>query len=247
MLELQDYCSLFNDSLNRNETVVLSCRCRIKYSGRAESFLDVGDRVIIIKEDKTLLVHQPLGNNPINYMKQNSSHFFKLLDKKLLLKSQNLELKEFMEIEIERILFFNSHKLEDGQSIVISGTEDDMARMIYQNPSIIEDGLKQVSQEEQTKYGFIDVLCTDKNGILTIIECKRYSADLSAVTQLRRYVEKIVESKGIDKVRGFIAAPKITPNAEQMLKDWGFSFRAVNPPKYHEQFDKKQKKISEMW
>ena len=63
-----------------------------------------------------------------------------------------------------------------------------MSRMIYENPSLVEEGLKPVSQEEQTKYGFIDVLCIDNNNILTIIECKRHNADLGAVTQLRRYV-----------------------------------------------------------
>jgi hypothetical protein len=100
-----------------------------------------------------------------------------------------------------------------------------------------------VSQEEQTAYGFIDVLGTDKDGTLTVVECKRYVADLSAVTQLRRYVEKLCASKGISKVRGILAAPKITQNAEQMLKDWGYSFVSVKPPKYLEEFDKKQQRL----
>ncbi|MBI4141199.1 DUF91 domain-containing protein, partial [Candidatus Woesearchaeota archaeon] len=122
-------------------------------------------------------------------------------------------------------------------------TEEDMSKMLYSNPELIELGFKPVSQEEQTKYGFIDVFGTDKDGVLTVVECKRYCADLSAVTQLRRYVEKIKESKGIDTVRGIIAAPKITDNAKNMLEDWGFKFISVNPPKYLEEFDKKQSKL----
>ena len=50
-------------------------------------------------------------------------------------------------------------------------------------------------------------------------------------------------SKGITRVRGILAAPKITQNAEQMLKDWGFSFVPVKPPKYLEEFDKKQVRL----
>ena len=195
MLELKDYCNLFNDALNRNEVILMSCRCKVKYSGRAESFLDLGDRILIVKEDKTILIHQPLGNNAINYMKQNTSHSMSISGKKIVLKSENLELKELMEVDIDRIFFFDSRRLEDGQNIVIAGTEEDMSKMIYENPSLVEEGLKPVSQEEQTKYGFIDVFCTDKNGNLVIIECKRYCADLGAVTQLRRYVEKIMQSK----------------------------------------------------
>ena len=83
----------------------------------------------------------------------------------------------------------------------------------------------------------------DKKGVLTIVECKRYCAELSAVTQLRRYVEKIMVSKGITKVRGIIAAPKITENAKKMLEDWGFEFKSINPPKYFEEYDKKQARL----
>jgi len=243
MWDSKEYCSLLNDALKRNETIVFGCRCSIRYSGRAESHLAEGDRVIIIKGDKTLLVHQPSGNNPINYMKPNTAHSMMVKEGKLVLKSSNGLLKENMESTIDKIHFFNSHKLEDGQSIIVQGTEADMANMIYKKPESIEEGFNPVSQEEQTKYGFIDVMGIDKNGILTVVECKRYQAELAAVTQLRRYVEKIMVSKGISKVRGIIAAPKITPNAKQMLEDWGFSFVSIRPPKYLEEFDKKQSRL----
>ena len=237
----EEYLGLIRDALDRNETLVLGVNCSIRYSGRAESFLDFGDRILMIKNDKTLLVHQPTGNAPINYMKPETKHELALEDNKLVLHCKNTP--EDMHITIRTIHFFNNHKLEDGQTIIIQGTEEDMAKMLYNNPEMIEKGFKPVSTEEQTKYGFIDVLGTDKNGVLTAIECKRYCADLSAVTQLRRYVEKLMTSKGISNVRGIIAAPKITPNAEQMLKDWGFKFVSAKPPKYLEEYDKKQKTL----
>ena len=243
MLEQNDYVTLLNDALRRNETVVISCNCSIRYSGRAESILKSGDRLVIIKADNALLVHQPTGNNPVNYMKPNTSHNLAVEKGKLILKSRNLALKENMDIEINRIHFFNSQKLEDGKSIVISGTEADMANMLYENPEMIEKGFNPVNQEEQTKYGFIDVLGVDSSGMLTVVECKRYCADLGAVTQLRRYVERLMVSKGITKVRGIIAAPKMTPNAFKMLSDWGYTFVAVKPPKYLEDFNKKQSRL----
>ncbi len=243
MWDFKEYCSLVHDALKRNETVVFGAQCTIRYSGRAESYLAEGDRIIIIKGDNTLLVHQPSGNNPINYMKPDTAHELSVQDKKLVLKSRNGALKENMDVAISRIHFFNSHKLEDGQSILVQGTEADMADMLYKKPHMIEEGFTPVSQEEQTKYGFIDVLGTDKDQTLTVVECKRYQADLAAVTQLRRYVEKLMVSKGISKVRGIIAAPKITPNAKQMLEDWGYSFVSVRPPKYLEAFDKKQQRL----
>ncbi|PIN75675.1 hypothetical protein COV18_02400 [Candidatus Woesearchaeota archaeon CG10_big_fil_rev_8_21_14_0_10_37_12] len=243
MLEPQDYCTLLQDALTRNETIVFSCKCKVRYSGRAESHLDWGDRIVMIKSDNALIVHQPFGNAPINYMKPNTTHTLRYSDKEFVLSSTNLAQKETMTINIDKIHFFNTHKLEDGQAINVMGTEMDMSNMIYKNPELIEEGFRPVSQEEQTKYGFIDVMGVDKNGVLTLVECKRYRAELSAVTQLRRYVEKIMVSKGITKVRGIIAAPKITQNAEKMLQDWGFEFKEIRPPKYLEDYHKKQSRL----
>ena len=78
-----------------------------------------------------------------------------------------------------------------------------------------------------------------------IIECKRYSDGLDAVTQLRRYVEKIKDLKGTDKVKGIIASPSISPNALAMLKKWKFEWVMVNPPQRLEKYNKNQKSLGE--
>ena len=178
-------------------------------------------------------------------MKAGSSHSLIVENNQLVIKSKNIPGKEFMDISIEKIFFFNSHNLNDPHSVSVVGTEEDMSNMIFNNPQLIEEGFKTVSREEQTKYGFVDVLGVDKNEILTVVECKRYSADLGAVTQLRRYVEKIMVSKGINDVRGILAAPKITNNAKKMLEDWGFSFVPIKPPKFLEEYDKKQSSLED--
>ena len=237
MLDTRDYALVLANALKKNESIVFACHCSIRYSGRAESFLSLGDRIILIKSDNTLVVHQPMGNNPVNYMKPGTSHSLVLEHGKTILKSRNLALKEYLDIEISKIYFYNAHKLEDGQSIQIAGTEKDMAMMIFEQPHLIEEGFKPLKMEEHTKYGFIDVFGYDKDNILTVIECKRYAGDPKAVDQLRRYVEKIKSSKGLSFVRGILACPHITPRAEQMLQEFGYQFAQVNPPKYLERFD----------
>ncbi len=235
----------FQEALDRSQTIVIFANCSVKYSGRAESFLPDGDRIIVIKSDKTLLVHQPFGSTPVNYMKESTIH--KLVQSKgqLILKSSNLLLKEYMDILLNKVHSFNFHDMEDTAKIQLVGSEKDMSEMIYNNPGLIEKGFKPVSMEEQTRYGFIDVFGYDKNNVLVIVECKRYSADFRAVEQLKRYVDKVKQSKGIDKARGIIAAPKIAPNALDMLTSFHFEFRAINPPKYLEKFDSGQKRIGE--
>jgi RecB family endonuclease NucS len=242
-MELADYATLITDSVRRSETLVFAARCSIRYSGRAESHLPDGDRIIMIKKDRSILIHQPQGSNPINYMKAGATHSVALEAGKLVLKSSDSSMKESLVVEISRFHFLNSHKLDDAETIRIAGTEEDMSDMLYDNPEMIEPGFKPASREEQTAYGFIDVFGTDKEGTVTVVECKRYCADLSAVTQLRRYVEKVMVSKGITKVRGILAAPKITDNAKAMLEDWGFSFISVKPPNYLEEHSRKQAKL----
>lgn len=229
------------ESINSGQSIVIAAKCTITYSGRAESFLAEGDRLIIVKSDKTLLIHQPTGSTPINYMKDNTA--FKVYSKegKIVIRCDNG--KEFMLITISKIYSSNAHELSDGQKLQLVGSEKDMSVMIFNNPHLIEKGFTPLSMEEHTKFGFIDVFGFDKSNTLVIVECKRYVADPKAIEQLKRYVDKVKETKGISKIRGIIAAPKISPSAEAMCRQFGFEFRAISPPKYHERFDSAQKKL----
>jgi RecB family endonuclease NucS len=244
-MELTDFKVKFAEAIARNESIVFFCNCEIVYSGRAEAFLARGDRIIVVKADNTLLVHQPEGGNPINYMRPNSNIELHELDNHLLLKARNLDSKDYIEMEIFRVHSFMSHKLEDGIKQELAGNEKDMSDMIKEHPELISHDFKPLSREEHTTFGFIDVFGHDKKGNLVIVECKRYTASLQCVTQLRRYVEKISELKGLpmERVKGILASPTISPNALDMLKKWGFEWKQVNPPKRLERYNKDQKSL----
>ncbi|MDP2908509.1 MAG: endonuclease NucS [Nanoarchaeota archaeon] len=242
MLEAQER---IRKALQSQDTIVIGAECSIEYNGRAEAYLPKGDRIIIIKPDKNLLVHQPTGTNPVNYMKTGTEHNIYYENEELYLKSNNIALKEEMIIRLHKIHFLQTKLLQDGEKITLKGSEKDMAEKIYNNPELIEPGFRPLSKEEHTEYGFIDIFGYDKNNKLVVVECKRYTATLDAVTQLRRYVEKIKSSKGLKEVRGVLASPSISPNAKKMLEDWGFEHRHVHPPKYLEKFNKKQKRLGE--
>lgn len=244
-MEKSEFLKAFQSAMDANALIAFAANCTISYSGRAESFLAQGDRLIVIKPDKTLLVHQPSGSNPINYMKEGTQHLLSWEGSNLLLHSRNRGLKEQMRIVLLRVHFADSHLLEDREKLVLTGTEKDMAEMLYRNPELIEKGFVPLGMEEQTRYGFIDLLGYDQSHTLVVVECKRYLADFSAVEQLRRYAEKIRQSKGLDAVRGILAAPRISPNALRMLQENGFEFRKVEPPKYLETYRKDQTSVWE--
>ncbi len=234
-------------ALERNETVLIAALCEVWYFGKVESYLPLGDRIILVKSDKTLLVHQPTGVNPINYMKDGTEHRIVEDAKGIFLKSHHQFQKDYMDIRFEQIHFVKSHGLEDGNKIQVQGSEADMSDMIYANPGLIEQGFKPFSREEHTQFGFIDVFGTDKNGKVVVIECKRDMADFKAVSQLHRYVHKIARSKGIPEknIRGMIASPRISENAKTMLYEQGFEYVMIVPPKYLEKYDTNQKRLGE--
>ncbi|MBW2990402.1 endonuclease NucS [Candidatus Woesearchaeota archaeon] len=246
-MELTDFKVKFEEAIARNESVVFFCSCEVNYSGRAEAFLARGDRMIIVKSDNTLLVHQPEGGNPINYMRPKSKVALENFEKHLVLKARNLESKDYIDVEIFRVYNFMNHKLEDGIKQELAGNEKDMSDMIKAKPELISKDFKPLSREEHTKFGFIDVFGHDKKGNIVIVECKRYTASLQCVTQLRRYVEKIKELKGLKatQVKGILASPKISPNAKEMLEKWKFKWVEVHAPKRLERFNKDQKSLGE--
>lgn len=232
-------------SLHKKESIVLGAHCSISYSGRAESFLPEGERIIVIKEDRALLVHQPTGNNPVNYMKPGTCITCTAANRQLMLDCANPSLKEHMKISIESVLFFASQKMNDGASIILEGNEKDFSDLLFKHPEKVEEGFTPLSREEHTRYGFVDIFGYDRNNTLLVVECKRFKAGPDAVTQLRRYVERIKKDKGVSKVRGMIVAPDITKNALAMVTEYGYLYKKFDPPKYHLKHKKKQKRLGE--
>jgi RecB family endonuclease NucS len=240
--ELKDLLFSF---LKRKHSIVIMANCCINYSGRAEASLDYGDRIIIIKPDKTLLVHQPTGNNAVIYMRPGSQISIKETEQELILESTNMLLHELVEIKIKNIIEISSASLIDTEKVILFGTEKDMSDYIYDHPELIDKDFNPVSREEQTKYGFIDVFGYDKSNNLVVIECKRTKAGPNAPQQLRRYIEQLAKSKGIsvNNIKGIVAAPDITKNAKHMLRALGYRFKKIEPPAYLKRKKEKQGKL----
>lgn len=231
-------------SIRDREMVLLLCNCSVEYSGRAVSTLGWGDRLVLVKPDRTVLVHKPDGRNPVNWMPEGTNIEFLVEGDELLLNCDSVNPRESMVVRVRRVLCLESRKLRDGEELVSVGSEADMARRIYDNPSLISESFKPVSREEQTKYGFIDVL-GHEGGVFTVVECKRYKAGLSAVQQLRRYVERLQKMKGVMEVKGVLAAPSITGNAKKMLEDWSYRFVSVEPPMFMDPDKSEQKRLAD--
>lgn len=244
-MDLREAYELLETNIKKKYIIVLFCNCEVEYEGRAKSFLAEGDRMVVIKHDHTILVHKPDGRSPVNWMPPDTN-ILPVIEKGVLtINCSNIKPIENMKINVFEIYSLTAAPLIDTEQLKLVGTEKDMSDMIYDKPGLISDDFVPISREEQTGYGFLDVFGHDSNGNFVIVECKRYTAGLDAVTQLRRYVEKVKRSKGVEEVKGIIAAPNISSNALRMLKDWGFEYKNVNPPNKLNGSDYTQKSLKQ--
>ena len=58
--------SLIKKTFAQRSTLIVSGNCSVKYVGRASSTLEPGERMLIVKADGALLVHRPVGYEPVN-------------------------------------------------------------------------------------------------------------------------------------------------------------------------------------
>ena len=108
--------------------------CMIDYRGRARSFLDWGERIIIIKQDGAVLVHQPIMREPVNWQPTGSKTDFSVKDEHLILRSRHTHPPEKMKITFRTIKLIATSSLYDKAKLIISGMETDVVNEIISNP-----------------------------------------------------------------------------------------------------------------
>ncbi|HEX7482606.1 MAG TPA: endonuclease NucS, partial [Candidatus Bathyarchaeia archaeon] len=64
---LAEAAVLIEKAFSQRRTLVVAGTCHVHYVGRAISTLELGERLLIIKSDGSLLVHRPIGYEPVNW------------------------------------------------------------------------------------------------------------------------------------------------------------------------------------
>lgn len=208
-------------------TLILIGDCMVDYRGRARSFLDWGERIIMIKQDNTLLVHQPVLREPVNWQPGDSLSDFRVEGNNLIIRSRRRKPPEKMKIIFRQIKQITITSLKDKAELVISGMESDFVNQLMSDPCIIEEGLRINKREKAVRSGMIDLFCYDENHTPVVVEVKRSLANISAVHQLRMYVNDIKSDVDDADVRGILCAPKIPDMVKNLLSDYGLEWKEV--------------------
>jgi len=226
-------------ALSRQRMIIIAGNCWAEYHGRARSTLDPGERILIIKEDGSVLVHRPRGYEPVNWQPSGCIFHSGLREDAFYIKAVRRKPRETLQIFFDKIYFLATLSLVDEGEFFLYASEEDMQEAIKIQPSLVEEGLRPITYEKKVEPGFIDVYGVDKDGRMVVIEIKRRTAGKDAVLQLSRYVDSLRSTLNRD-IRGILVAPKIAKGVQKLLITLGLEFKQLDPKKCAEILEKRK-------
>jgi RecB family endonuclease NucS len=151
--------------------------------------------------------------------------------KLLSIVATRLKPKESLRLLFDNVTVALALSLTDEGEFAMHVSEEQMKQAIMLEPSLVESGLKLISEETKMgDSGFTDIYAEDSSGRLVVVEIKRKLATKNAALQLNRYVETL--RKRVHRpVRGILAAPGLKSGTSTLLARLGHEFIAVSPEK----------------
>lgn len=233
--------SLIKDAFSKRKTLLIVGNCWVDYLGRASSKLEPGERIVIFKEDGSLLVHRPVGYEPVNWQPPGCIFHTNISGKALQIQAVRRKPSEQVRISFDKVYLLSVLSLVDRGEFALYASEEDMQRAILMEPSLVEDGFKPITYEKKVEPGFVDVYGVDNAGRFVVVEIKRKTANKEAALQLAKYVNAI---RGLvnREVRGLLVAPDLGKGVQRLLATLKLDFKALDPKRCVEVLSKPQTK-----
>jgi len=231
--------SLVKEAFSRRRGILIVGSCTVDYRGRASSKLESGERVVVFKADGSVLVHRPVGYEPVNWQPPGCVFHVDAAEDSVQVSAMRRQPAESVRISFDRVYLIAALNLVDVGKFALHASEEDMQKAVLLMPSLVEEGLKPISYEKKVEPGFVDVYCEDKAGRFVVIEIKRKTAGRQAALQLAKYVDAV---RGIvnKEVRGILAAPKLSKGVQRLLTTLGLEYSVLSPKKCAEVLTKSE-------
>ena len=227
---LEEAKKIIEKAFVQRRTLIVVGNCRVDYVGRANSKLELGERFLIVKSDGSLLVHRPMGYEPVNWQPSGSVFHAQIKEELLEVYAVRQKPKESVKVQFTKVFTVTAVMLLDAGDFILNASEEDMHRAILLRPELIEEGFKPISWEKKVDPGFVDVYGMDKAGRLVVVEVKRNIASKEAVLQLAKYIEAI-KLKADRQIRGILVAPGLGKDAQSLLLSMNLEFKELYPKK----------------
>jgi len=218
------------NALSERKALIIVGNCWVEYRGRASSKLEPGERILIIKEDGSMLVHRPSGYEPVNWQPPGCLFQTRSANDVLEIRAVRRKPSESVRVFFDRVYLVSALSLVDRGKFSLYASEEDMQRAILLEPEILEPGFKPIAYEKKVEPGFVDVYGIDKDGKFVVAEIKRKTAGREAALQLAKYVDS-VRATVSREVRGVLVAPRLAKGVQRLLVTLGLDFRVLDPRK----------------
>jgi len=232
---------LVKKALSERKGLLIVGNCWVDYRGRASSKLEPGERIVVFKEDGSVLVHRPVGYEPVNWQPPGCLFQAQASGNTLQVRAVRRRPHESVRISFDRVFLLSVLSLVDLGEFALHASEEDMQRAILTEPSLLEEDFKPISYEKKVEPGFVDVYGVDKGGRFVVVEIKRKTAGREAALQLAKYVDS-VRAMVNREVRGILAAPSLAKGVQRLLSTLGLDFKALDPRKCAEVLTKPETK-----
>ena len=188
---------------------LLVARCEVRYTGRLSALLPEAVRLLILKGDGSVLVHDDIGGyKPLNWM--TGPTVVEELGDTLVIRKAKTE--DVLEIRLVDVLSDVDHDMGESAALQKDGVERDLQELLAAAPSALGEELMLVKREWATDVGPVDLMCKDDDGEWVAVEVKRIGT-IEAVEQLTRYLGFIRGDPAKSGCRGVLAAQAIKPQA----------------------------------
>jgi len=235
------------DALSERKALIIVGNCSVEYRGRASSKLQPGERIVMIKEDRSVLVHRPSGYEPVNWQPPGCLFQTRITENTLQIRAVRRKPSESVRLVFDHVYLLSALSLVDAGEFSLYASEEDMQRAILIEPFILESEFKPITYEKKVEPGFVDVYGIDGNGKFVVVEIKRKTAGREAALQLARYVDSI---RGMvnREVRGVLAAPGLAKGVQRLLTTLGLDFKSLDPRKCADALKRSEtKKLAEFF
>jgi endonuclease len=198
---------------------LIVARCEVTYTGRLSAFLPESTRLLILKDDGSVLVHADSGGyKPLNWMTPPT--VIEEADGAIVVRKRAGRSEDRLEIRIAEVLSEAEHEMGEAAALEKDGVEEHLQAELAASPEAVEEGLTLVRREWPTEVGPVDLMCRDPDGGWVAVEVKRV-ATIEAVEQLGRYLECIRVDPARADCRGILAAQSIKPQARTLADTRG--------------------------
>ena len=203
---------------------LIVARCEVVYSGRLNATLPEAVRLLILKADGSVLVHDDAGGfKPLNWM---TAPTF-VTDEGDTLVVTKPKTEDQLEIRLVEVLSDVQHDMGESAALQKDGVERDLQLALADAPDALGEPLTLVKREWATEIGPVDLMCKDEAGEWVAVEIKRVGT-IEAVEQLTRYLAFIREDPAKARCRGILAAQQLKPQAVALAESRGIRCATVD-------------------